>query len=1152
MKNRTLKIPILCHKKLFLLLLLLSISNVLIAQTKTIPSGSVIINMGILPQTYGNALKPYGLVYNFLTIQKVPVIWSINPTKIRDGIDFTVDGIDFRGGPFIIERQFAIVPSIQTAIASFVAQGVVVHTTLSEVTVPLYQEMNENPNWVMDTDNGSVTATYISNAGIPVSAYRMSLPTSLGYCDDLFILPHADPTWETHGKLFQWNDSFANGGNQGWIWEACNSVSVSEGLFNPSNPSEKLNFLSYDPIPGLIIYNSHSSSSRLPFLYSNPESPYMQFMGILDGATKNGLERIYLPSSFGGWRPSTTVSVWDPNQIDVLNGNSPGKAAIIAFGHGFGDINRGKVMYEAGHSHNINSQDGIAAQRAMLNFSFDSPQRKSPKIISINSVDSIVCGSNSIGLSITATSPTNSQLSYQWSSSCGGTFSNATGINTNFLIPASTTQVNCIISVVVTDTCGRRAFKSYPITIEPNVTPIITATQTNVMCNGGATGSIDITVSGLAPYTFLWTGNGVNPTSEDQINLTAGIYSVKVTAKNGCSATSTYTITEPLNAITLSVIHTPISCFGGLTGAINLVVSGGNPSYTYYWVGNGVEVPLKDQINIGAGNYTVLVTDINGCQQSLSTTLANGDEINPIVSVPINESFRGCLSAISIPYSENETTISIETFHQLGGSYSDTSAISNITYQDTSTGTCPIIITRTYRVTDICGNRGIAIQTIINLDSTNPTASNPNPIEITGCNGIFANPNSAVVTDASDNCSIPIVTFVNDSEPIVSGCTETTTRTYKVSDACGNFINVTQNLIRTIDTTLPTFIESIPSNIIVSCDEIPIVSTITAIDNCGNTTIEFTESRINGNCISNYILTRKWKATDSCGNFNIATQEITVSDIKAPTITGAFDTILNINCDQVPPIPTLQFSDNCSGIGTIIPPTADVLMNLTPNGYSIIRDWKVSDLCRNSHIFTQTINVTLENNLTSLLEHACNGDTSTINLNDLIPSADIGLGTWVDLNNGVALPNGIFTPLGVLIGSYTFEYQINSFYCPRKIQISMTVNDDCVVLACGNIIIHNAFSPNNDGLNENFVIENLENRTCYPTNKVEIYNRWGILVYETVNYDNNLNAFKGNSEGRTTIKKSDELPSGTYFYLLEFSDDQGKKYNRDGYLYLSR
>jgi hypothetical protein len=492
MKNHTHQATILNYKNIILPFVFLVFSNFLLAQNKTIPSGSVIINMGIVPQTYGNALKPYGLVYNFLTVQKVPVIWSINPTKVKDGVDFTVDGINFKGGPFIIEKQFAIVPSVQAAIASFVTQGVVVHTTLVDVTVPVYQEMYENPNWVMDTDNGSIAATYINNAGIPVSAFRTSLPTTLSYCDDLFILPHADPTWATHGKLFQWNNSFANGGNQGWIWEACHSVSVSEGLSNPSNPSQKLNFLSNDPIPSLIIYNSHSQSSKFPYLYSNPQSPYMQFMGIIDGATKNGSEKVYLPSIFGGWRPSTTVSVWDPNQIDVLNGDSPGKAAIIAFGHGFGDVNRGKVMYEAGHSHNINSQDGIAAQRAMLNFSFDSPQGKSPKITSLTSVATIVCGANSIGLSITATSPTNSPLTYQWSSSCGGTFSNATGTTTNFIISASAIQVNCIVSVVVTDACGRRAFKSYPITIEPNVPPVVTATQTNVLCNGGATGSINI------------------------------------------------------------------------------------------------------------------------------------------------------------------------------------------------------------------------------------------------------------------------------------------------------------------------------------------------------------------------------------------------------------------------------------------------------------------------------------------------------------------------------------------------------------------------------------------------------------------------------------------------------------------------------------
>jgi gliding motility-associated-like protein len=542
---------------------------------------------------------------------------------------------------------------------------------------------------------------------------------------------------------------------------------------------------------------------------------------------------------------------------------------------------------------------------------------------------------------------------------------------------------------------------------------------------------------------------------------------------------------------------------------------------------------------------TYKITDACGnfinVTQNLIRTI---DTTLPTASNPTSIEISGCNGTFSAP---NIAVIS---------DASDNCSTPNVSFVNDSLPTvsgCTETTIRTYKVTDECGNFINVSQNLIRtIDTTLPTASNPTSIEISGCNGTFSEPNIAVVTDASDNCSTPNVTFVNDSLPTVSGCTETTIRTYKVTDECGNFINVSQNLIRTIDTTNPTFTTSIPANISVSCDEIPTPATITATDSCGTTTIEFTENRINGNCSSNYILTRKWKVTDSCGNFNIAMQEIRVSDTKAPTINGLFDTTLTINCDQVVPIPSLQFTDNCSGVGTLIPPSSDVLLNQTSNGYSIIREWNVGDLCGNSHKFTQTINVTIQNNLISLQEQACNGDLSTINLNDLIPSADVGLGNWVDLNNGVTLPNGIFTPLGVLLGDYTFEYQINSFYCPRKIQISMNVNDDCVVLACGNIIVHNAFSPNNDGINENFVIENIENRTCYPSNKVEIYNRWGILVYETNNYDNNVNAFKGISEGRTTLNKSDQLPAGTYFYLLEFTDDQGINYKRDGYLYLSR
>lgn len=142
-------------KYILFLLFLLSYGLSQAQQTRTIQPGSVIINMRVTPQTYGNGLKPYGLVYNLLDIQKVPVLWSINPNKAKDGIDFSVSGNDFRGGTFVIEKQYAILSNVQAAITTFANQGVVTYTTTVPVTIPLYKEMNAFPRWVLDTCTSS-------------------------------------------------------------------------------------------------------------------------------------------------------------------------------------------------------------------------------------------------------------------------------------------------------------------------------------------------------------------------------------------------------------------------------------------------------------------------------------------------------------------------------------------------------------------------------------------------------------------------------------------------------------------------------------------------------------------------------------------------------------------------------------------------------------------------------------------------------------------------------------------------------------------------------------------------------------------------------------------------------------------------------------
>ncbi|MFH6957844.1 gliding motility-associated C-terminal domain-containing protein, partial [Flavobacterium aquidurense] len=99
------------------------------------------------------------------------------------------------------------------------------------------------------------------------------------------------------------------------------------------------------------------------------------------------------------------------------------------------------------------------------------------------------------------------------------------------------------------------------------------------------------------------------------------------------------------------------------------------------------------------------------------------------------------------------------------------------------------------------------------------------------------------------------------------------------------------------------------------------------------------------------------------------------------------------------------------------------------------------------------------------------------------------------------------------------------------------------------IKVFNAFSPNGDEKNKRFYIQGLE---CYPDNTVEIYNRWGILVYDVDNYNNEDRAFVGYSQGRTTVKQSEGLPEGTYFYILKYKDSGSNSRQLSGYLYINK
>jgi len=172
--------------------------------------------------------------------------------------------------------------------------------------------------------------------------------------------------------------------------------------------------------------------------------------------------------------------------------------------------------------------------------------------------------------------------------------------------------------VLVTDNNGCTAlFTGIATVIEPADISVTVDNITDVDCNGGATGAIDITPGGgTGPYTYLWSGpGGFSSTSEDISGLEAGDYSVTITDASGCFNDFVDVATvSTTTSITATFSLTDITCNGASDGTINATVSGGSPGYTFDWTGPGSFSDNTEDISgLQPGTYVLSVTDNLGC-----------------------------------------------------------------------------------------------------------------------------------------------------------------------------------------------------------------------------------------------------------------------------------------------------------------------------------------------------------------------------------------------------------------------------------------------------------------------------------------------------------------------------------------------------------
>jgi large repetitive protein len=485
------------------------------------------------------------------------------------------------------------------------------------------------------------------------------------------------------------------------------------------------------------------------------------------------------------------------------------------------------------------------------------------------------------------------------------------------------------------------------------------------LCQAGDSVTLSVIGSGILSYEYIWSpniGSGSGPYTVAQFAKTT--YSIDLRALFDpvgpvdpyvltCYSSATVTINSKIN---LATTITPVPCASSAVGVINLTTNGGTAPYKYLWSNGKTTEDINDLV---AGIYTVTVTDTIDCTESKTATVTTFDNTPPTLSCPASTNgvafLNRCTNAvpdIDATFTDNCPSAQLSYKITGAGVASGTGQLSNVFPFQVGLNNVEYQVSDGFNVVS-------CFFTVAIVDDQFPTASNPATLTGIQCYSNLPAPDPAVVINEADNCGPPAVTFTSQSilggnscpgDPLI------VSRRYRVTDASGNGINVTQ-LIEVADTESPMFIQ-VPSNTTVNCQSIPVVDSASAVDNCtANVLLVYLgETRTNGICPDTYTLTRTWEAQDDCGNTKTATQVISVQDIIIPV----FSTVpanVTVDCQSIPAVGTATATDNCDASVTIAYLGQTRTDGACTDSYTLSRTWEAMDKCGNTAIAEQVIMV---------------------------------------------------------------------------------------------------------------------------------------------------------------------------------------------------
>jgi len=781
-------------------------------------------------------------------------------------------------------------------------------------------------------------------------------------------------------------------------------------------------------------------------------------------------------------------------------------------------------------------------------------------------------------------------FTYQWSGPNGFTANTLNILNLN----------EGTYTLLVTDANGCTATESILLTA---IFGISSVDITDVLCFGESTGAIDIEISGgTAPFQYTWrdaSGNTVG-TFQDLNNVPAGTYTIDILDSNGATHNNSFTIEQPTSPITINNVQIVDEVVPNL-GSIGITVSGGTPGYTYEWTNGATTQDINDLV---AGMYGVIITDANGCiliseefevgyvpttpflsdsdVSNISCNAANGENCDGEIMVE----FEGgdapytfnWSNGMSTNTASSSPTSSIDDL--CAGNYSVT-----LTDNNGQTASASFMLDEPEAInadgTDVT-NAPAPGEGAINLILTGGTPSydyqwnGPNgfsstaqdisnlevgnyTVEVTDANGCFATFDFVV-----DKMDIPL----NEPEPTIINviCPEDLTGAINIITSGGfgelsylwvgpnNFTSTQQNIS---GLAAGEYILNVTDEGGSSYGPYPYIVNSTSNLQIGNAFQTGDETFI-GTCdatasvipsSSAGIASIVWdngQVGDNATNLCAGIHTVTVTDNDGCQVTGSVNIVPG---PPPPPAPivlgrsNVTCTDNCDG-------ELEVMLNGTGAG-ALSYEWDVPGADNFPIVFdvcpgTYNVTVTDELGRSATAEFTIeNPEPLSIEFETTSPS-----GMMEEDGSAEAIVTG---------GNAPYAYQWNddsgctTALCENLMQseywVVVTDANGCVTTNSVDVsavegaecmMTRSIITPGDDaGLNVNFII------ACAPNteNTLEIYNRWGQLVYETENYQNDWNGVN---------RRGNDLPEGGYFYVFTWRMADGTSQQIPGHITLLR